>query len=235
MQQPPPEEAEAQASPSVNETELAAYRLASASMREALARSVQIDGHTEVLRRAGGTLKPLWYRLARYVICNDVDNIERYVHAQYRHCVVRDIEDQDETLSMAPTPGMFDTDKAFGRYEAYDARADKVMASKLESLYIEFECCVGEAATTFTYYTDEQLWNYVLMNKMLDLPPLFRYCVAVSGGLQEPTAAYRSSAIEQYLTDPIGYSRVWGQAIPKELNDEAIGILMFDPQERSWK
>ncbi len=235
MQQPPPEEKEAMPAPPTNATELVAYRLVAANTRESRARSVQVDGRVERLAQLGSRSMQLWYRIARYLIRADVKNIERYVHAQYRHVVCKDKDNMDETLSQTLCPGTFDTERAHDRYRRYDDRADKIMASKLESLYIEFECCVGDAATTFTYYSDKQLWNYVLMNKMLDLPPLFRYCIAASAELREPMTAYRSSAMEQYLTDPIGYSRVWGRAIPKELNDESTSILTFDPQERSWK
>jgi hypothetical protein len=115
------------------------------------------------------------------------------------------------------------------RYLDYNKRADHGMLQALQSYQLEFECCVGEAANAFPDYTDHQLWNFVLMNKMYELPALYRYCIAHSEELHEAERAHRPAALTQFLMDPIGYSRTWGDMIPKKLKDEATGILMFAP------
>jgi len=216
----------------MNKTYVDAHRLAGANTREWLARSVQVDGREHALIRAKDSQQSRWHALARHLDVRRVNNLERFVHAQYRYSVPR-----GNTLSTPPNITSFMSEQSYDRYADYHKMANKYMAQKLESAHLEFECLVGDAAISFPDYSDRELWNFVLMNKMYtELSPLFRYCVAASVQSAAAVQQYRSSALEQYLLDPMGYSQVWDRAIPKELNDEAIGILMFDPRkEPVWK
>jgi len=219
MQQPPPESAELVTPTQQNETYRAAYRLAAANLREAKARSVQVSGRSEYLT-GPKDVKPLWMRIARFLLVHDVDNFERYIHAQYRYSIAR-----DDTLSSAPNPGTFDTQQAMDRYLNYQRFADASLQQELASANLEFECCADEALTTFPHYSNRQLWNYVLMNTMLELPPLFRYCIATSEQL--PAADhFKEAAMQQFLTDPMGYVATWNTALPVELVTDAEITLM---------
>lgn len=218
-QRPPPEEAEPLPPQKPNETWLAAQRLASASVRESNTRVAQVDGR-EAAHCRTVVAKSTFTDLARTLIRKGVDNFEQFIHAQYRYSVPR-----GETLSMAPNPVTFKHDLAFDRYLEYHGRTECRLRQQLESLHLEFECCAGDAANAFPAYTNRQLWNYVLMNKMLELPPLFRYCIAASEGLTEPMEEFYNSAVEQLLTDPMSYCAHWSEMIPASLIVEAENIL----------
>jgi hypothetical protein len=220
IQQPPPEEA-VQIQRDPNKTYIIAWRVAVANHRAATARRVQVDGQEETWHRPGQRLKPIYHDIARYLERRGVENVERFITAQYFYSIPK-----GETLSLAPQLTSFKHETAWNRFIDYNRRAEKFLAQDLESARTEFQCSLIEAEESFPSYDDRRLWKVVLMNKMLDIPALFRYCVAVSEGLEEPAKEFRASAFEMFLTDPIGYCNAWGAAIPDSLKIEAETLLM---------
>ena len=110
MQQPPPEEAVAR-EPPPNPTHAAAWRVAVAYHRATTARRVQVDGREQVLARPR-TPSALHQDIARYLMCKDVSNIERFVTAQFRYSIAKGM-----TLSMAPQLTSFKHEVAWARWE----------------------------------------------------------------------------------------------------------------------
>jgi len=219
IQQPPPEAAIPEA-PIVNEMANVAWRVAVAYHRGTVARRVQVDGMEQAWCRPRAA-NELHRDIARYLILKGVKNIERFVTAQFRYSVPK-----GNTLSLAPQLTSFKHENAWKRWECYDRFAEHDLEHNLEAAQREFQCCLIEAEQAFPSYSDRQLWKVVLMNKMLEIPALFRYCVAVSEGVDEAIRAFRASAFEMFLTDPTGYCNAWGKVIPPALKQEAETFLM---------
>jgi hypothetical protein len=193
-----------------------------ANLRESRHRRKVLDGMPDT-RQMGKSVKPIWYKIARMLLNAGVTNFERFIHAQHLHSM--DVPGE-KTLSHAANPGIYDTPRALQRFKTHDSRADDDMKQNWKSNALLFECSVNDAAVTFPQYTDRQLWNYVLRTQLNDLPPLFRYCLAVAEGLEDPQEMYYASALNQFMTDPIGYLRNWGDNIPPRLKEDAEILLM---------
>jgi hypothetical protein len=224
MQEPPPEEY-AQVPKVVDPTTRAAWRLACANARETQARLAQTQD-MPVAIELPQSVSAFWLDVARQLIQRDITNFERYVHVQYRYSTAR--HGADNSLAHAPNPGSFTSKVAYDRYVVYNRRADRYLRQDFVSASREFECCVTEASFAFPEYTDKQLWRIVLRNRMVDLPPLFRYCVAVAGDLPEVAEEYYDSAFAQFMSDPIGYCAAWPDAITARLKREAEGVMLFE-------
>lgn len=70
-------------------------------------------------------------------------------------------------------------------------------------------------------YKGRELTKFTLLNETLELTPLFRYCLAVSEGLNKVAKRYSSKAMGQYLSAPREYRRVWGKWLPEKLRVKA--------------
>lgn len=224
MQIPPPEE-ETPQEPVTNATEIAAYRLASAYKRSCILRSVQVDERDEFISNTAGKLRPVHWELARWCINNHIDNLEGFITAQFAYSVPR--SSGDLTMGQAPNIAAYHRGSwAYDRWLTYSTRIHKDLCQELESASLEFECGCAEARTVFPHYNDQQLWNFVLMNNFLSLPPLFRYAVAAAEQLERPRKAYREAALQQFLTDPMSYTAAWGTTIPEELRQQAESLIL---------
>lgn len=223
MQQPPPDEAEPKAEPT-NETEKTAIRVASAYKRSRDARAVQVNAHS--VRHSFGTnqLNKVHWEIARYLIQRYVRNIEGYITCQFKYSVSD--PRAEHTIGKEPYVKTFTSDKAYDRWLVYAQRAIPDLKQSLDTQSLEFECRDTDAELSFPHYDDKKRWNYVLMNNLSKLSPLFRYCVAFDSDLTEAADRHRAAALLQFLTDPMSYVAAWGDVIPVGLKHDASNIIL---------
>lgn len=220
MQQPPPEEGEQIIRTAASNPEQhMATRLLQANLRELQWRKLRIDG-IQYAYNANMTPKPYWHTLAKKLMLLGITNPERFIHTQYMYSIMTAL-----SLSDAPISNSFEHPTAIDRFQQYNARAEFYLTQELKSAILTFECTINEVSVSFPEKTDKELWKYVLINRMYELPPLFRYSVGVSEAIQEVIQIFHNEALQQLLSDPIGYVATWKGVIPEALKQEASGIL----------
>lgn len=226
IQTPPPEEFESLPSAGKSPTEIYAIRLANAYKRACDMRSVLLQGHEKRIEtRTDREVAKVFWDLARWCIIEKIDNPEGFIAAQVAHNIPKELG--DTTMGIAPNIGSYQHDvKAFERWTAYRRRIVKELQQKFDSSSLEFECQVSTAKLSFPSYDNPRLWNYVLMNKMFELSPLFRYAVAFAELLPTPMEEYREAALQQLLVDPISYVAAWGTRIPHDIKNAASKLIL---------
>lgn len=115
------------------------------------------------------------------------------------------------------------------RVEAYLADRDRARAYRRLRLRLEVGRARTQACLLRTSYglSDEDAWASVLLDPMMELSPLFRYCVArLLGGdrLVRVAAKLEAQAALQYERDPAGYDGCLGGAIPRDFASRSRAV-----------
>ena len=221
MQQPPDDEAEEFVRPvkPQDTTSKMARRLLAAYHRENDLRKFRV-GQIRPRHTRDPELRELWFKLARKLLLIGVKDPERYMHAQFKYS-----SPISESLMEGPLLNMLISDDALERYHNYADRAHSYLGQAMESDKRQFKLAMVQAHRRHPEYSSEELWDFVLQNKIGKMSPLFRYCLAVSENMSGLAESLKAAAIEQALTDPPGYLRSWKDIIPRPLTEEVEQIL----------
>jgi len=225
MQRPPPEEYEALPERNMFSTNPAGHmarRLYQAYKRETYWRAMRVE-NVKLPNFNTRELGDCWPRLARLIMQSGWSNAERFIHVQFKY---GPSSEKLQTLEHGPLVNMLTSEKAMKQYTQYIVRADSMLVQQLESAKLEFKCASAECAGQYPHLPTRERWELILMNKMLDLPPLFRYCVASSEGLACAKDLWEEG-FQQFMSDPIGYTRTWEATIPAEMKAEAEELLQL--------
>lgn len=129
-----------------------------------------------------------------------------------------------------PRPNQLLTDTAIERWAAARGDVDQRMREQL--LRDSNQLQVGVTPIMKNLNWDEnRAMRYVLANaRLFGITPLFVYCTAVKYELEKIAAGIHQRALLQYLFESDGYSRIWGDFVPKALMDEAAQwqLMMCD-------
>jgi hypothetical protein len=191
-------------------------------MRERAWRAIRIE-HTEYSgSKVTNEMAPFWQKLARTLMIYGCDNPERYVNILYHYGVPG-----QKTLATGPFPNMLASDDAWDTYIKHNIQADMALIQQLESAKLTFKCAMTEVSADYPGHDNKWLWHLILMNRMYDLPPLFGCCLAAVENMPDTVAALRGAALDQLMTDPIGYVGTWRANIPVTLKAEAEQLLQL--------
>jgi hypothetical protein len=146
---------------------------------------------------------PCWLRAVSAMREEGCDTPEVYILAQFSF-----------GAPLAPTHlAGLDARRA---YRLFIQDNDERLQRQWTSESLVFRCaCAGAQQTVEA--TPRVIWEHVLRSPRYPLSPLFRYCLAVSEGLDETATLLRASALDQYLNNPRGYDQNWAGRIPAEL------------------
>jgi hypothetical protein len=72
--------------------------------------------------------------------------------------------------------------------------------------------------------TSEEAAHRALMDPLLELSAVFRYCAAVAAGDEVVAGQWRDLAFRQYVFHTAAYDTTWGDLIPREMRERASRI-----------
>lgn len=220
IQQPPAEEVVPAPTPK-NPTQRMAYRLRMAHMRERALRASRIEGIAKHCTGDPSQIEPGWYKLARELMLLDCEHPERFIHVQHSFSM-----QTSDGLAQGPIFTLLQSKQAWVQYEIYNARVEWALEQQLGADVRTLRREFYRADIMYPNRTRQERWEYVFMNKMTDISPLFQYCIVWSEGMYDLAALHYDAAMRQLLTDPHGYSKVWATAIPQPLKEEAAKIIL---------
>ena len=154
----------------------------------------------------------VWLDVARHLLDMKCLSPERFVQAQF-------------VEKRSPQPNMLKSEAAWDRFTRFNSDAMSRLKNEFKSECFVFAAQCQSASTWFPDYDKVALWRFVLKDLEVSLSALFRFCVAVSEDLGDVTAQFHELALREYLQDPDGYARAWGEYIPEVLKKEALNVL----------
>lgn len=158
---------------------------------------------------AGYTFKPLWPKVAEFVLANGLDG-QTLVNAVFRSW--------DETKP--PPPNLLLSRRVLSDYAAYAEFERHELANLLNSYQVRFQTEVYVRQKQ-TGRDTEAAAAAVIEDGLCSFSPLFRYCMAEAAGHARLAAKFHDSAFQQYLLRRTGYDQTWGDVIPAQLRTEA--------------
>jgi hypothetical protein len=162
---------------------------------------------------SGRDHKPLWPRVADFVIRNEVTDPAAFVRAQF-----------PPGLTRPPYPNLLTTAQALLNYREFRPRLVEGLRLALASQAHEFRRKAASACTL--YGRSRRALEHVLGDANAGLSALFRFAVARREGLEDECRVWLPLARAQYLSAPSDYDEVWGDVIPEEvkrpLGEEAL-------------
>jgi len=218
LQHPPTEEVEPVRA-CANPTQNMARRLHDAYQRECAWRRLRVEKVRSAVY-SSKELQPFWLKLARDLILQECDNPERFMHVQFCYGVPT-----GTTLATCPFTNSLQTTEAYKRYRRQSTRMDAHLAQDLQSNCRSFDYGMMDTRASYPHKSEREAWDFVLLNKLYDMSPLFRYCIAHSEHLASTTRLHYDEALQQLLSDPQGYAKVWKDVIPRQLLDTVANIL----------
>jgi hypothetical protein len=157
------------------------------------------DGGTD---SAGRRHKPVWPKIAvflkeRECYCWDTYMTSQFVDGQLR------------------TPTQTYNEAAWKRYQDYIRASDAAVAQKLLGDTRRFKLAIIDMKKRHDSEEKQTLWYMALTSPLVELSPLFAYCLAVSLNWTSIAQSNLSGALSQYLRHPQLYRRHWVSVIPQ--------------------
>jgi len=162
----------------------------------------------------------IWRRIAQFLIDHGIDDVHRYVHAQFVY--------SEKPSELYPT--FLLGKKALKNYHDYNSIADDTLKSKLEAEIARFEL---EVAVNEPYFdSTEQCWRHILTSSSSGLSPLIRYLCAVDTKFYDIASMWRNAAATQAKMDPKGYIRVWGRYFGDIIEKFMVDAGILTPESK---
>lgn len=161
----------------------------------------------------GYVRKPIWPTIARFMLANGLDP---------QVCIAM-LFTRNRGRRAPLYPNAIATSTNLAVFEEATRNTAEEIRYKLltESQVCRLE--IAEAAE-LEGSRGPDLWQQVLLDDGLEFSPLFRFCVAVSEGIESVARDYLEEAIIQYLSNESAYNSEWGGWVPdwfKELATDA--------------
>lgn len=164
--------------------------------------------------RWGAVHKPVWTRLARFFVAEQIDPIV-YINLQFTAALGRE----------PPRPNMLTGPDAMQRYRRFMQNAVEEFTRSFKSQALSLETMLTELRI-HTWMTDEQRMTIALMDeRLVQATPLFRYGLAKMANLSRVLAYYHDQALYQYAFQSAQYDAAWDpDMIPDDLRQEAAAV-----------
>lgn len=146
--------------------------------------------------------RSVWEGLAKFLVDNDCFDPELFITA---NCV---------DAARPPDPRRLSNVEAIKCYRRYIAEAPTMLRCALASQATAFKVEQLRQATMSPNEPKETLWRNILRAPVVNMSPLFRYCIAVHEGLDDIAAHFEPFAVKQYMVNPNGYKEVWQSVLP---------------------
>jgi len=150
---------------------------------------------------------PYWPKLAKFVIEHGLDP---YTVMRKRFERVRG--------QMPPWPNQIAQAAYLDLY-----KGDREIISE-EDVRLKFDldrkyAQVGMTSTRYNRpgLTKPQIWLAILLDELLEISPLMRYCIADEMNIEQAKKIFYARALRQYMLAPKAYDAAWGTTIPERL------------------
>lgn len=171
------------------------------------------------IRLTGKVMKPYWPRVVRFLLEHKVTDFRAYIAAQFS---------ARSTMGPVPTPQYLVGDKALRVWkkhrEAHAASALKLGHSLSCQKQVLARALLARHEE-LPHLSPERVRRGVLLDTDLPLTALFRYCLAISEGLDEIARVYELAAETEFLADRESYCSAWKDWIPEALKENAGQVL----------
>jgi hypothetical protein len=161
-----------------------------------------------------------WGRIARFLIEHNINDVHRYVHAQFAA--------SDNPAALYP-PFLIGGN-ALKAYHEYNSTADERLRSSLHAEISRFRTEV--VLNSKPDMTTEECWRFVLMNSGNNISPLLRYLCAVDIGAMDLAKFWYDAAMLQVIMDPRGYIRVWDDCFSGRVKALITGAGILIPESK---
>jgi hypothetical protein len=160
----------------------------------------------------GKTYKPIWFAVVRAALEADV-SVDDLIGAAF----------DSWTSPQPPWPTHLLSAEVVAR--AAENRGEAVRRVR-DALAIQVESFDTEISVICRRQrcTSEEAAHRALMDPILELSAVFRYCAAVAAGDEVVAGRWRDLAFRQYVFRAAAYDTAWGDLIPREMRERASRI-----------
>lgn len=163
--------------------------------------------------RAGRTYKPVWPKLADFVLLHDIDPFVyvRNSFASYRG------------KPHPPTPPQLQTPSLLDDYRRYKNLINDELRRDWDRQCLEIDGRRRVLLATVANITQDAATITALMDTQAAVATnsLFRYCAALAMNLNHVADVYHDEALVIYVYQKLDYDAAWGEKIPDWLRSEA--------------
>ncbi len=171
---------------------------------------VRWDGGSD---RSGRTFKPVWPKLAEFMLANDIDPFAyvRNAFAAYRG------------KPSPPTPPQLQTPALLDDYRRYKNHIVEELTFAWDRQCLEIDGRRRILLATSKNITEDAATITALMDTQAAVAttPLFRYCASFAMNLAHVAEVYHDEALVIYVYQKLDYDAAWGEKIPAGLRTEA--------------
>lgn len=158
--------------------------------------------------------EPVWPKIARFMITHHLDP---YFCIRKRFEIAR--------AGSAPWPNQIAVDAYLDIYTGEKeilTQQDVQVAFDLEKQY----CRVALTSTRYNRegVSKDMVWKSLLLDDLLEISPLMRYCLARQLGLTKVAELFVMRAMTQYVIAPKTYDVVWGGSIPEDFKEQTDAV-----------
>ena len=130
---------------------------------------------------------------------------------------------QARSGALLPYANQLACEKAMQRYERFIATVDESLQARFNAEAMSWGYAVDITMSVRAGRTQEQAERLVVVNLQFpEISPLFRYGIAFAKGYTDAAERLHDAALEQLLTNPLGYAKAWAGKIPPTLLEEAL-------------
>jgi hypothetical protein len=115
--------------------------------------------------------------------------------------------------------------KAMERYKQVMDKLPDIVLGSFQADMGAFRLGVHRTSRWFPDMTPRDVNEYVLGSHYFTLSPLFRYCCAAEEGFADLVDVYQYAALDQFMSSPTDYRRLWGNKLPQALRDHADSLI----------
>jgi len=163
----------------------------------------------------GATQKsPVWPKVAKFLVENQIRDCGRFIRVIFQNRGKR---------KPPPQPNHLYGPVALEIWRASDSDAEVLVAIKQQwnQEKKSFAVAMMDERDYFPDMTDHERLQGVIADDVVNLSPLYRYCVAVGEGLPRHAAMFKEMALQQYIVAQRFYDEAWGGWIPELLKKDA--------------